>query len=82
MQMAKYSDKITQGYCAKDGKPLITLLKHDTVSLQIKFQITWFSTQISIFLLTNLTTAASDVFIGLLCLAGVLRNNQQSLEEL
>jgi hypothetical protein len=74
------------------GTPL-RHLKHGTVSLQMKFQTTLFITRISVFLLSNLTSAAKEMpkltdktelkaFVGLPYLAGALRSNKQNLEEL
>jgi hypothetical protein len=45
---------------AKHEMPLCPL-KHVTVSLQMKFDITLFSTQISIFLLSTLTPAMKEM---------------------
>jgi hypothetical protein len=70
------------GLLAKQGMPLHPF-KHGNVSLQMKFYISLFNTQI--IFLSNLTLAAKwcqthttnwdKAFIGLLCLAGTLQSN-------
>ena len=55
--MAKYYDKIMWGYCSSEECHYA--LRSMEISLQIKFQITQFTTQISIFLLPYLNWDAN-----------------------
>ena len=76
---------------AKQGKSLC-LSKHETVSLQMKFLITFFNKNQYILIIRHNFSRDSDAilthkiytkaFTSLLCRAGALRNNKQSLEEL
>jgi hypothetical protein len=68
------------GLLVKDRKPLHSTQHDSLITDQMLDNMVQHTNQY--IHITNLTTAASDVFIGLLCLAGMLWNNQQSPEEL
>jgi hypothetical protein len=59
--MEKYSDKITPGLLLAEQGKLLRPSKHGNTSLQMEFLIALLNTQISIFLLSNETSAAQVI---------------------
>jgi hypothetical protein len=86
MQMATFR-QIFLGLLAKQGEP-VRPLQHGIVSLQMKVQIIFLDTHKHVYScnptqLTKLTDKIEiKAVVGLQCLAGALRSNQQCLAEL